>query len=53
MTIEQLTKLDTPQVLEENITESLSLGFNISSESLTGSLWKTLAANKPGGGQAC
>ena len=49
MTIEQLKKLDKPQIIEEILAESLALGFDMSSEPLTGSLLKTLAASKPGG----
>ncbi|SQF40013.1 Uncharacterised protein [Streptococcus ferus] len=35
MTIEQLTKLDKPQVIEEILAESLVLGFQITSEHST------------------
>ena len=45
MTIEQLKKLDKPQIIEEILAESLALGFDVSSEPLTRCLLKTLAAS--------
>ena len=49
MTIKHMQQYEVPEIIEKILEESLALGFDMSSEPLTGSLLKTLAASKSGG----
>src|SRR5579872_5752504 len=47
--MDDTTNLNPPTVVDELVQTAATLGFTISSDLLTGSLLRTLAASKPGG----